>query len=515
MRIVVLLLLLSCGVSAAQVTNAADFANAVLSSTPLAPGSLAVANYSPAAAAQSATVTLQPAGSSAAIPAQLTAINAQTVTFVIPPDVPPGDAILTLKPGDQATQWTTVSILSASLSLFRNTSSFAQNRQLAPLRAQNARADGSVVLNGLTTPAQPGQAVVLWGTGLGATPQSAVQITLGGVAQKVLYAGAAPGEPGIDQINFLVDAGTPDGCYVPLTVTYGGQSVSAYLSKTSDGLPCHHPLDLSAAAMSALDKGAGITTGEVTLSTAIQAAAADRASRQESASVIYPSLDASAIAAFVAPAALPAQPCTLVNPNFGANFTGGIFDPATGVNSATLTNGTVKLNVPWTSPTPQDAPLASLPPAILAGGKWTWSDPTFFGSSFDFTLPSAFQIGGGAPLSFDRTQDQAVKWNGNGYSPADTVSLTLTARYAGSPTLSCSVSAQSGSVVLPSALLSHFASGASGSLTVSLTPGNLPHAEGKTGSPSSGVTVPGTLPGSPALVIVLWTSTDSRPVDFK
>jgi hypothetical protein len=63
--------------------------------------------------------------------------------------------------------------------------------------------------------------------------------------------------------------------------------VTSFLSKTSDGLPCHHPFHLSVAALQLLDRGSSIETGVITMTTGIEAASSDRASRQESAQVQY------------------------------------------------------------------------------------------------------------------------------------------------------------------------------------------------------------------------------------
>ena len=298
--------LLVAGVAAAQVQNAADVGAGVYT-TILAQGSLAAISYSQVASTPvlSATVSLLPANSTTPVPAQVTSVVPFTISFVVPANISLGDAQLIYKPGNQATQWTRVTIVPANLSLYRKGSP-------GPLVAQNISPDGTSVPNGLASPAQPGQPVVLWGSGLGSTPQSAIQVTLGRVAQRVLYAGPAPGQPGLNQFNFSIVPGTPDGCYVPLTLTYGTQAVTSFLSKTSDGLPCHHPFQLSVAAMKLLDSGAQLQTGEIALTTGIQAPASDRASRQESAQFLGLYLSASTIANyFIGAAITPAQPCAI------------------------------------------------------------------------------------------------------------------------------------------------------------------------------------------------------------
>jgi uncharacterized protein (TIGR03437 family) len=266
-----ILFLLIAGVSSAQVQSAADVSAGVNTSI-LAQGSLAVINYSLVSSTPvtSATVSLLPANSTTPIPAQVTNVQPFTITFIVPADVPTGAVQLIYKPGNQATQWTTVTIVPANLAL-------ARTGPIGPLIAENINPDGTIASNGLATPARPGQLVVIVGTGLGSTPQSAVRIALGGVAQTVLYAGAAPGLPGVNQFDLQIAPGTPDGCYVPLTVTYGTQSVTSFLSKTSDGLPCHHPFQLSVAAMQLLDRGSSIETGMITMTTGIEAASSHRA----------------------------------------------------------------------------------------------------------------------------------------------------------------------------------------------------------------------------------------------
>ena len=307
----------------------------------------------------SATVSLLPANSTTPIPAQVTAVDALVITFVVPasrafPSWAPRNFIF--KPGNQTTQWTQQFFHRCPRTLFLSGASDRSD----PLLAQNINPDGTPEPNGLASPAQPGQGVVLWGTGFGSTPQSAVQITLGGVAQTVLYAGAAPGEPGLNQFNFRIAAGTPDGCYVPLTLTYGTQSVSSFLSKTSDGLPCHHPFQLSVSAMKLLDSGAQLQTGEIALTTGIQAPASGRASRQESAQFLGLYLSASTIANyFIGAATTPAQPCAI---GLSVGIVGAVlrgFDSTT-LGTMTIQSSTSMLTLPWTPPQPTDSPLNAL-----------------------------------------------------------------------------------------------------------------------------------------------------------
>jgi uncharacterized protein (TIGR03437 family) len=94
-----------------------------------------------------------------------------------------------------------------------------------------------------TNPIHPGDQIVIYATGLGATlppvqagvaapshPLAVVTdtplVTLGGVALTLEYAGLAPGEVGVYQINAGVPRSIAQGMSVPLTITQSGGSTS-------------------------------------------------------------------------------------------------------------------------------------------------------------------------------------------------------------------------------------------------------------------------------------------------
>ncbi len=90
--------------------------------------------------------------------------------------------------------------------------------------------DESVVTS--DNPLQPGDYLVLFVTGLGATTNrdgidyANVQptVSIGGVDCPVSFAGRAPGYPGLDQINCAVPAGIAASAGVPVFVTSGGRT---------------------------------------------------------------------------------------------------------------------------------------------------------------------------------------------------------------------------------------------------------------------------------------------------
>jgi hypothetical protein len=141
-------------------------------------------------------------------------------------------------------------------------------RGFGPAVAQQYDAAGSAALNLFRAPARPGNAVVLWGTGLGpvapdedAAPigrnlRDDITIYAGGVSVKPVYAGRAPGLPGVDQINFYLPEEAADGCFAPLLVEMAGVSAALLtLSAGADRDICASEFQLPPAALATLDEG--------------------------------------------------------------------------------------------------------------------------------------------------------------------------------------------------------------------------------------------------------------------
>ncbi|MBM3796238.1 MAG: hypothetical protein FJW31_19750 [Acidobacteria bacterium] len=85
-------------------------------------------------------------------------------------------------------------------------------------------------VNSITNPARRGGVIVVYGTGFGALrAQGALQVTaapvtgaIEGVPLQAAYAGAAPGFPGLYQINLSLPSGLPPGLAVRLTLAIQG-----------------------------------------------------------------------------------------------------------------------------------------------------------------------------------------------------------------------------------------------------------------------------------------------------
>ena len=491
-RWLIVLVAVATGCFAQSVQNAADVNNGVYT-TGLVPGSRAVVDYSLVVAnpPSTATVSFLPAKSLSPVSAQVVSVDSSSIGFIVPPELPYGYAELIYKPGNLPTQWTPVTIIPANLSIFRKGTP-------GPLMALNLtpEADGGYHNNGLTHPAQPGEGVMIWGSGLGSAGVKEMEIMLGGVAQAVLYAGPTPGILGLNQINFQVASATPDGCYVPLVIKYGTLSTTSFLSKTSDGLPCKHPYGFSVSVMKLLDSGASIPVENLNLSSALNVPTSDRASRQESAQIFTTSWNASTLATNATQSVPNTAQCGAIGPAFALS---AIFDPGS-TTKLTLQNETTSLALPWSTPQPVEVALSSLSAGILTGGNWGLSNQP----AFQFTLAPVIQIGGGAPLVVDHTQAKTILWNGTDFDSTALVQLSLTGQ-GGFPMIRCSAPGSQGSLTIPATLLAPFAAGGVGSLSATLTETGTgaPHYETTSGN------------GGPSLLLVNWSSSDTRPVDFQ
>lgn len=106
-------------------------------------------------------------------------------------------------------------------------------------------------INSPTVAARPGQAITLYGTGLGPVPSDTVaptagnlptkiEVFVGGLSAGVQYSGRTPCCSGLDQIVFNVPSNAPLGCWVPVAVRAAGTTVGnvTTMAITSDGSSC-------------------------------------------------------------------------------------------------------------------------------------------------------------------------------------------------------------------------------------------------------------------------------------
>jgi uncharacterized protein (TIGR03437 family) len=87
---------------------------------------------------------------------------------------------------------------------------------------QAAAVNDDGTLNSTSNPAARGSVVVLYATGQGRTAPSAVSLKIGLYPAQLLYAGPAPGFPGLMQINAQVPAGFLAPGIQPVVLSVGG-----------------------------------------------------------------------------------------------------------------------------------------------------------------------------------------------------------------------------------------------------------------------------------------------------
>jgi uncharacterized protein (TIGR03437 family) len=159
-------------------------------------------------------------------------VSAGQINAILPSNAPLGRVTLRARVNGVNSNFLAIDTIEASPGLFAiNAAGFG------PGIVQNFVAPGEAPINSLGNTAQPGQTVILYGTGLGAIsapdnqPAPAgnvgtVEVLVGDQLVRPAYAGRAPGFAGLDQVNFALPAGVPPGCYVPVRIRANGRVTS-------------------------------------------------------------------------------------------------------------------------------------------------------------------------------------------------------------------------------------------------------------------------------------------------
>jgi uncharacterized protein (TIGR03437 family) len=170
------------------------------------------------------------------------------INAILPSNAPLGQVSVVVKYNNQSSGPQRINVVDASVGIFTvNSAGFG------PAIFQNVNTSDDRPLNSTTATAKPGQIGVLWATGLGAigaadnmTPpigplSTPLEIFVGDVrVTDVQYAGRAPGDAGVDYLQFVLPPTTPQGCYVPVQVRVKGSVASnvATIAVDPAGQPC-------------------------------------------------------------------------------------------------------------------------------------------------------------------------------------------------------------------------------------------------------------------------------------
>ena len=171
-------------------------------------------------------------------------VGAGQINAIMPSNAPLGMASIQVVIGNLRSNLQPVRIVGSAFGIF----TFLGTGN-GPGVLVNVNPDGSQPLNSPTVTAQNGQAMIMYGTGLGAVtggdnvaPPAGnlpvqVDVFVGGVqvpAADVLYSGRSPCCAGLDQIVFKVPANAPTGCWVPVYVRTAKTTVSNFVTMGID-----------------------------------------------------------------------------------------------------------------------------------------------------------------------------------------------------------------------------------------------------------------------------------------
>jgi uncharacterized protein (TIGR03437 family) len=202
----------------------------------------------------------------------LTYSLATQVGAIIPSTTPVGNGQLTVTFNGQTSASFPVQIVASQFGIFT-----INQGGSGPAVVQNVNSEADRPVNTILNSARPGQAMILWGTGLGAiqgsdagTPpvgniNQPIEVLVGGRPANILYKGRSGCCAGIDQIVFEVPAGV-QGCYVPVVVK-NGNNVSNFtsLSVAANGGACSDPFGYTAEELNTANNTGKLNVGSVAL----------------------------------------------------------------------------------------------------------------------------------------------------------------------------------------------------------------------------------------------------------
>lgn len=178
-------------------------------------------------------------------------VGPNQINAIMPSNAPLGMVSVAVTVNGARSNPSTVQVVNSAFGIYAIASGVG-----GPGVLQNYNSPADQPVNSLANPAQPGQVITLWGTGLGPatfpdnvapTPGSLatpVEVFVGGKSAAVSYSGRSPCCSGTDQIVFTIPNDAPAGCWVPVTVrtekSIVSNTVTMAISGTA-GAPCAEP----------------------------------------------------------------------------------------------------------------------------------------------------------------------------------------------------------------------------------------------------------------------------------
>jgi uncharacterized protein (TIGR03437 family) len=207
------------------------------------------------------------------VDALLVYVWATQVAAILPSRTPEGVGLMAVTYDGRTSQ-------SGAFRIVRSSPGILSQNQAGsgPALAQNFNSAADQPRNTLSRPAQPGQVVTLWATGLGPVPDNEavaptprdldinLEVLVGAKAATVRYKGRSGCCSGIDQIVFEVPRDV-SGCYVPVVVR-AGNAVSNFttISVAAAGSDCTDLSGISGPMLERLRAGENFRIGSIVLS---------------------------------------------------------------------------------------------------------------------------------------------------------------------------------------------------------------------------------------------------------
>ncbi|HTP35492.1 MAG TPA: hypothetical protein VMJ75_25115 [Candidatus Acidoferrales bacterium] len=400
----------------------------------------------------------------AACPMVYTSIN--QVAAIMPSNAPEGDGSLVISYQNLASTSVPIHVVRSAFGIFTHSQS-----AWGPAVAQNFANQNYTPLNTLTASAQPGQTVILWGTGLGPVTGDETSgplpgalpyldsLYVGGVQANVRYAGRAGCCAAVDQIVFDVPQGI-SGCYVPVAAVTGGVvSNFGTISVAASGAECDDPLSYRASELIAAERSGVLRSGQVSLTSL--------ASGEIDFSAAFFSMDLGTVV----------NSTTRLNPSIGScsisvsPVTATPTHPGTGLNAGDAIMVTGPPGQMSAANTSSGGYFIAKSPARLSQGSYSFastggSDVGPFTATLNMPAPAVWTnplaymggtISGSSPLVFT--------WNGG--DPAGYVTVSIaSANSIYNSVLQCNVAPSAGTFTIPAAFLRALYAGP---ITVSLS----------------------------------------------
>jgi len=246
------------------------------------------------------SISFTPAAGGSAIPAKMIYTYATQVAGLLPSSITPGTYSVTVTYNSLTSAPQNVTVVARSFGIATSNSAGTGTAQATignvngglSLTRFTSSATSFGGYNWTLTPAHPGDAIVLWGTGGGADPAndnggtSGDQTAAGNFIVSVdgrkitpLYAGASSGYPGLWQINFQMPVDINPDCFAQVQVSAGGElSNTVNIPIAAAGQTACSDSSTPAAALAKLDAGANINVGAFGIARVTSSVSQDTAS---------------------------------------------------------------------------------------------------------------------------------------------------------------------------------------------------------------------------------------------